>query len=131
QLSSSITNVNCYSQSTGGITLSVTNSTAPYTFNWSNGATTQNLSNIPAGNYTVTVTSANGCTRVTNTTITQPASAVAAALTSSGNVSCNGGVNGTINIAVSGGITPYTYNWSNGATTQDLTSVAAGTYTVT
>ena len=131
QLSSSITNVNCFSQATGGVTLSVTNSTSPYTFNWSNGYTTQNLTNVVAGSYTVTVTSANGCTRVTNATITQPASAISAVLTSSGNVSCNGGANGAINITASGGTAPYTYNWNNGATTQDLSSVTAGTYTVT
>ena len=43
---------------------------APYTYNWSNGATSQDLSNIPAGTYTVTVTGANQCTTTAEVTVT-------------------------------------------------------------
>ena len=47
------------------------------------------------------------------------------------NATCNGSNTGAVNLTVTGGVPPYTYSWSNGATTQDITGVAAGTYTVT
>jgi gliding motility-associated-like protein len=131
QLSKSTTNVNCFSQATGSVTLTVSNSVAPYTYNWSNSASTQNISNVSAGTYTVTVTSANGCTATTSATLTQPASALTNTLTSSTNVSCYGGSNGAINLSVSGGTPAYTYQWNNGATSQDLNGLSAGNYTVT
>jgi len=105
----------------------------PYAYTWSNGATTQDISGLLAGTYTVTVTDAKGdslgCTATTSVTITQP---TPVALSSTQvNVLCNGASTGSIDLSVSGGVAPYTYTWSNGATTQDISSLAAGTYTVT
>jgi hypothetical protein len=97
---------------------------------WSNGATTQDLTNIPAGTYNVTVTDAGGCTQTLNgIVITQPAAIV---LTETHvNANCNGTSTGSIDLTVTGGTAPFTYVWSNGATTQDLTNIPAGTYNVT
>jgi gliding motility-associated-like protein len=127
----SIGNADCRGNSTGSVTIQVTQGTAPYTYLWSNGATTQNLNNVNSGTYTVTVTDANGCTQTLTATVTQPAGSLAVSLQSSQNVSCYGGANGTININVSQGTAPYTYQWSNGATSQNITGLTAGTYTVT
>ncbi|MES2701554.1 MAG: Ig-like domain-containing protein, partial [Bacteroidota bacterium] len=124
-------NVSCNGGANGAIALSVSGGTASYTYNWSNGATTQNLSGLAAGSYSVTVTDANGCSATASASITQPASALAASAAITSNVSCNGGANGTIALSVSGGTTSYTYNWSNGATTQNLSGLAAGSYSVT
>ncbi|MEO6758641.1 MAG: SprB repeat-containing protein, partial [Saprospiraceae bacterium] len=128
-LSTVVTNVACNGGSTGSINLTVSGGTSPYTYLWTGGATSQDLNGKAAGTYSVTVTDANGCTKTTSATITQPgALAVSTTVT---NVSCNGGSNGSINLTVTGGTTPYSYAWTGGATTQNLTGKAAGTYTVT
>src|SRR5690606_25396859 len=124
--------VSCFGNTTGSITLTVSAGTAPYNFNWSNGATTQNLLNIPAGTYSVTVTDANNCsTFLSAITIQQPAGALAASVSGMQNVNCYGQSTGAINLNVSGGTSPYSYNWSNGAVTQNLSNLSAGSYSVT
>ncbi len=128
-LSKTQVNVLCNGNSTGSIDLTVTGGTSPYTYAWSNSATTQDISNLAAGTFTVTVTDANACTAVISTTITQP-SALALSSTQV-NVLCNGNATGSIDLTVSGGTSPYTYAWSNSATTQDISNLTAGTYTVT
>lgn len=121
--------VSCYGGSDGNIDFSPSGGTQPYTYNWSNGATTQDLLNIPAGTYIVTMTDAHGCTFTNNRTIIQPDS-IAVSYTSV-NASCFGATDASINVSVSGGFFPYTYRWSNNATTQDLTNIPAGNYTLT
>jgi len=127
------TNVLCFGASTGAINLTPAGGTAPYTYLWSNGAITQNLSGIPAGTYTVVVNDVNGsiggCTATTTVTIVQPSAAVTLNTTQT-NVFCNGAATGNIDLTPTGGTAPYTYIWSNGAITQDLSSLTAGTYTV-
>jgi gliding motility-associated-like protein len=126
----SVTNVLCFGDATGGVNLTVTGGTAPYTYLWSNGATTEDLTNVVAGTYNVTITDANGCTTTASGTVTQPAAALAASTTTTA-VLCFGDATGGVNLTVTGGTAPYTYLWSNGATTEDLTNVIAGTYNVT
>ncbi|MCX6172633.1 MAG: Ig-like domain-containing protein [Flavobacterium sp.] len=128
-LSTASTNVNCKGNASGSITLTTSGGTSPYTYSWSNGITTKDLSNLAAGTYTVVVTDANSCTATTTVTITQPANNLSAS-NSATNVSCNGGTTGEINVTSTGGTTPYTYLWSTGATTEDLSAIAAGTYSV-
>ena len=132
-LSSTKVDVVCNGASTGSIDLTVTGGTAPYTYSWSNGATTQDISSLAAGTYTVVVNDANGstfgCTATTSVTISEPAAPVALSSTKV-DVICNGASTGSIDLTVSGGTATYTYIWSNGATTQDIRSLAAGTYTV-
>ncbi|MBL7807167.1 MAG: SprB repeat-containing protein, partial [Saprospiraceae bacterium] len=123
-------NVACFGGNTGSIDLSVTGGTSPYTYAWSNAATTQDISNLVAGTYTVTVTDANLCTKTVSTSITQPASALNVTETHV-DVNCNGQNTGSIDATPTGGTTPYTYSWSNGATTQDISGLTAGTYTLT
>jgi len=71
--SDSIINVSCFGENTGSISIELIGGNTPYQYNWSNGATTQNLSNIAAGNYSVTVTDALGKKVIDTFTITQPA----------------------------------------------------------
>jgi hypothetical protein len=127
-----VTNVSCNGGSNGSVTgVVVVGGTTPYTYLWSNGATTADLTGLAAGTYTGTVTDANGCTYSPPVplTITEPAAITASSAVT--NVACNGGNNGAINITVSGGTTGYTYRWSNSATTEDLIGLTAGSYTVT
>src|SRR5206468_4146027 len=109
--------VSCFGGSTGSIDLTVTGGTPPYTYLWSDGATSEGLSDLAAGSYSVTVTDAKGCTAPQSVTIAQPAAALAVSETHV-DVSCFGGSTGSIDLTVTGGTTPYTYLWSNEATTQ-------------
>jgi hypothetical protein len=114
----------------GAIDLTVVGGTAPYTYRWNAGVTTEDLPTaVPGGFYTVTVTDANGCTGTTTTFVGRKNDFLRV-LSSHTNVSTMGGSNGSIDLTVVGGVVPATYQWSNGATTEDLTGVAAGTYTV-
>ncbi|RYE19698.1 MAG: hypothetical protein EOP51_19380, partial [Sphingobacteriales bacterium] len=124
-------NVSCFGGSNGTATASASGGTGTATYSWSNGATTATATGLMAGSYTVTVTDANGCTDTETVIITEPASAVSAAITAQSNVSCNGGSNGSATVTATGGTSGYTYLWSNGATTASITGLAAGTYTVT
>lgn len=128
-LSTSVTQVSCNGGSSGFIDLTVAGGTAGYTYLWNNGTTTQDRSGLTAGTYTVTVTDANACTAVTSVIVSQPAALSLS--TNVTNVACSGGNNGAVNLTVSGGTAGYTYNWSSGSTTEDLSGLAAGTYTVT
>jgi hypothetical protein len=99
------------------------------TYQWNNGATTASTSVSPTTNttYTVTVTSVEGCTTTATTTVS-----VSNMVLNIGNVTqpvCNSG--GTLGAFTTGGITPYTRAWSNGATTISITNLVPGTYTVT
>jgi gliding motility-associated-like protein len=112
----------------GSVDVTVSGGTAPFTFDWDNGAVTEDLTNVLAGTYTVTVTDANGCEAAASATVVDTAGPIAA--TTSNDATC-GNDNGSINLTVTDGTLPYTYNWSNGATTEDLSDLTAGTYTVT
>ncbi len=128
-LSTVVTNVNCFGGTTGSMNLTVSGGTTPYTFLWSDGATTEDRSGRVAGTYSVTVTDANGCMTSKSVTITQPA-ALGSTETHT-NLSCLGSTNGSIDLSVSGGSTPYTFRWSDGVTTEDRSGLAAGNYSVT
>ncbi len=119
----------CNGSSDGAIDLTATGGTSPYTYLWSNGSMIQDPSGLPAGTYNVTVTDANGCTQTATATLTNPPLLTASATGT--NPLCNGGNTGSIDLSVSGGTTPYSYQWSNNGTNQDLNGVPAGTYTVT
>ncbi len=129
-ISSVVNNVSCFGLNNGSITQSlVAGAITPYTFLWNSGATTISRTNLSPGTYTVTITDAGSCTRAYTYTITQPFSALSAA-TSTTQSLCNG-ANGSASVTPSGGTSPYTYLWNNGATTAVNNNIAAGTYTVT
>ena len=123
------THVTCFGTSTGAVDLSVFGGVAPYSFAWTNGASTEDLNGVPAGAYTVTITDAAGCTDTHTVYITQPANALSLAFANT-NVSCFGVNNGSINLTPSFGTAPYAYAWSNGAITQDLNNLFPGSYSV-
>lgn len=127
--SASISSSQCGADGSYSIDLSVSGGKAPYTYTWSNGATTEDLSGLNAGTYTVTIKDINGCTITKEVTITPSTSAItASALVSS--LQCGAEGSYSIDLSVSGGSAPYTYQWSNGATTEDLSDLSTGTYTV-
>jgi hypothetical protein len=125
-----VTNVACFGGNTGAINLTPTGGVGPYTFNWVGGVTTEDRTSLTAGTYSVTITDANGCTGTVNVTVTQPTSPVSGTTVVT-NVACFGGNTGAINLTPTGGVGPYTFNWVGGVTTEDRTSLTAGTYSVT
>ncbi|MEI8194174.1 MAG: SprB repeat-containing protein, partial [Flavobacteriia bacterium] len=129
-VSSSYNDVPCYGDSTGSVVLNVSGGTLPYGFLWSTGSTQQNLLNLPIGTYSVTITDANGCTQYITDTLSQPPGELVSSYLQT-NVTCFGTNTGAVNLTVSGGIAPYSYAWTNGSASQDITNVPAGTYTVT
>jgi subtilisin-like proprotein convertase family protein len=125
----STTDENC-GDTTGTVDISVTGGTTPYTFVWNNGATTEDIMNLSAGTYNVTVTDASGCSSNLSATVNNISGSLAITNAVTNNENCGDG-SGYIDITVNGTATPFTYLWSNGATTQDLSGLSAGSYTVT
>ena len=126
----STTNVSCNGFSDGTAEVVATGGTTPYNFAWSNGGSGTSQSGLPAGNYTVTVTDATQCQDVISIDITEPA-AIAPNATATSETS-NGAMDGTATANPMGGSgTGYTYMWSNNESTQTITNLAPGNYTVT
>ena len=121
--------------SDGWINCNVTGGVPSYYYQWSNSSNDYGISSLSAGMYSVTVTDENGCTATSSRTLTAPPVplnivSIVSPLHHGYNISCNGGNDGLIDLTISGGLPPYTYNWGSGFYTQDRDSLPAGTYTV-
>lgn len=112
----------------GSISTLIANGISPYQSLWSNGSTEESIGNLTSGVYTITVTDGFGCTvsasRLINSSISLNTSLTTVAS------SC-GKSTGSIAVAVTTGVAPFSYNWSNGASTSSLLNLASSTYTVT
>ena len=127
---SSIQSPTCTGSANGSIDITPSGGIPALSYNWSNGASTQDVSGLTAGTYSVTVTDANGATAAINSIVLSAASPLNAA-TNGTNISCFGGTNGTANVTANGGTGNLNYLWSNGATTATVSGLATGSYTVT
>lgn len=128
--------VSCSGGSDGSITVTPSFGVATYTYLWSTQSTDAMVENLSAGLYSVVVTDANGCTVEVSTTLTEPVSFAISSLMATSNydgfnVSCNGSIDGSADLTFATGISPFTYLWSNGETTEDAVSLSAGVSTVT
>lgn len=130
-LTLSSTNVSCFGGNNGTATVSATGGTPGYTYAWTpSGGSASIATNLTAGTYTVAVTDSKGCIGTASVTISQPI--VISATTTTTNVSCNGGSDGSASVSVSGGTLPYTYLWSpGGSTLPTANGLPVGSYTVT
>ncbi len=113
----------------GTATAAPTGGTGPFTFAWSNGETSATITGLASANYTVVVTDANGCT-AEQTVPVAPFACLIQATISSSNISCFGDNDGQATVTLANGLSPFTYEWSNGETTATITGLAPGTYTV-
>ncbi len=115
-------------RSDGSATANPTGGTPQYTYIWSNGGTGQSITGVTAGTYTVTVKDANNCTATATAvvgTINGPSLS-----TTKVDPNCESS-NGSINLTVSSGTPNYTFIWSNGQTSEDISNLPKGNYTVT
>jgi len=121
-----VSDVSCAGGNNGVIDLSVTGGVLPYTFKWSNEAVSEDIFNLRAGSYSVMVSDANGCIKTRSFTITAPINPIVV----NGVVTGTSNSSGSIDITITGGVPPYTYNWSNGRRSEDISGLAPGVYSV-
>ena len=126
-LVSTLQNVSCYGGNDGVIDINVIGNSGPYTYQWSNGANTEDVSNLVAGPYEVYVTDANGCVSVTSIDVEQPEHVLVSANTTLASCGLN---NGAIFVDAVGTTGPYTYVWSTGHTGPTRINLGLGVYTV-
>jgi len=125
---SSAQNVSCFGLTDGAAGVNVSGGTAPYTYSWTPQITDlDTCSNLPSGDYTVTVTDAGGCTASVTFTILEPEEIVVTATVT--NVNCDNSTYGSITTSVSGGTGTIGYAWEpSGETTSSLNGILGGTY---
>ena len=124
-----VTNEDC-GNGAGAIDVTVTDATYPYTVVWDGGETTEDLSGLSAGDYTITINDANGCEHIETFTVDNNTSGLDISSLTISDENCGNG-DGSIDITVVGGSLDYSYSWSTGATSEDVTDLSEGTYTVT
>lgn len=124
------TNVNCYGDATGVISIATTNGISPLKYLWNDGVSTVGRTDLKAGIYTLQVTDASNCVKTSSLiTISEPVSTLTVSSVNT-NIACYSVSSGSIDLIVSGGTSPYVYNWGTSITTQDRTSLPAGNYSV-
>ncbi|MCK6694579.1 MAG: T9SS type A sorting domain-containing protein, partial [Thermoanaerobaculia bacterium] len=128
---SNIVNIICKGDSTGQVSCGVSGGLPPYSLLWNNGLTQTNLNHLPAGNYQATATDLRGCSVVSTVAqIQEPALPMGITLNSLKDDKC-GKQEGSIQLTVTGGITPYQYLWNNMAVTASQSNLPAGIYQLT
>ncbi len=122
----SISNVGCFGESSGSITVNALGGTPPYYYQWDNGSVEPIVGSLLAGDYLVTVTDNNGCTNFLDITLSESPMLTADLTTI--DESLFRGDNGSASISPLGGTPPYTYQWDNGAISSDINNLAPGNY---
>jgi gliding motility-associated-like protein len=125
----SVEDLLCFDVHTGKAWVNASGGTTPYSYFWSNNKTSDTIENLYSSLFFVTVTDSNGCSINKTAAISQPTKLNL--LKSSYNNLCNGDKNGYCKVVVSGGVSSYSYNWSNNATSDSIGSLAVNTYIVT
>ncbi|MEP7265850.1 MAG: PKD domain-containing protein, partial [Bacteroidota bacterium] len=121
---------NCNGSNDGSVSVIVNGGVAPFTYLWITNDTSQTVSNLAAGNYQVTVTDSNNCSKNATAIVNEPTILLDNAQVT--DITCNGLTDGSIVLNVNGGTAPYYYQWSGSlVTSSSISNLIAGTYTVT
>ncbi len=123
------TNLLCYNDLTGTATVAVSGGTPSYTYQWANGQSSAAPTGLAAGKQLVTITDMNGCKQSDSIILSQPPD-IRATIVHAADPTCYGKADGSISLDVSGGVEPYFYQWTNGASDKDIRLLSGGTYTV-
>jgi hypothetical protein len=121
--------ISCFGDMNGELKANASGGLAPYNYLWNTSSTDSTISGLGTGNYSVIVTDNNGCKDTASYNLTQPMALAIDTMIVNG-ANCNL-MDGSLNVSVSGGTMPYSYNWSNGDTTAVADSLAPGTHSVT
>ncbi|MAZ58293.1 MAG: hypothetical protein CMP56_02645 [Flavobacteriales bacterium] len=122
--------VSCNGENDGFIDVTITGGVGLYTYVWSNGADTEDVSDLVAGLYSATVTDENGCEATISVEITEPA-IIDIVLDSNSITELACGTDlGSLNVSVTGGLESYSYSWSNGEAIEDIVDLTIGSYTL-
>ncbi|MBI2258918.1 MAG: T9SS type A sorting domain-containing protein [Flavobacteriia bacterium] len=128
EITPTLTNVNCFGEQSGSISLDVQGFGSNVSYLWNTGDNSSTLQNIPAGAYNVTIYGDAGCEASASFEITQANEIV---LSSSITPSTCGNSNGAIDVEVAGGNGSFNYVWNSGQTSQDITNIGSGIYSLT
>ncbi len=122
-------NAICYKDSNAFIDLSVNGGTSPYSYLWNNGAITEDIINLNAGEYFISIIDGNDCELINFFTISEPDSLISNVIKK--DVECLGDNSGSIEVSTIGGTAPYSYYWNTGAESQNLIDLTVGEYILT
>jgi hypothetical protein len=124
--------ISCTGGSNGSIIVTPAGGTAPYSYAWSTGSTSQNIAGLQAGDYLVTTTDGKGCKSSASSTLTQPANALAVNIQSKNNITCFGANDGQITLTSSGGVGARSYSIDGNTfqLSQVFNSLAPDTYKI-
>ncbi|MBK8565039.1 MAG: HYR domain-containing protein [Saprospiraceae bacterium] len=128
-VSATSNNVSCAGVCDGSIELSLNAGVAPYQVLWSNGATEASINGLCAGSYEASISDASGCQLTVTLDISAPAPLGISLLDATSPV-CQGDLTGSISVAVTGGTTPYHFDWSNANGASPIESLGTGTYSL-
>jgi hypothetical protein len=128
QLALTATEVSCGGESDGTVHSITNGGVMPYSYSWNTGAADADLNGVNGGMYTLHVTDANGCILSSSAFVTAPNALSISAVVNP--PVCNGYADGNIDVTVTGGRLPYSYQWNTGETIEDLSALKAGDYTL-
>ena len=126
QLTESVNNLLCFEDNKGSIDITVIGGTLQYSFLWSNGETTEDISNLSSGTYTLLILDANECEHEDLFTVNQPD--ILEISYTEADLACFVNLSGSIDVTISGGTPQYSFDWSNGSSLEDISSLSAGSY---
>lgn len=130
EVDSTLKNITCNGKNDGEISILPIGGTSPYIYLWSNSKTSSTISNLQEGNYNVIIIDALSCRKEMSFTLVEPTK-LESNLVDTLHIPCDGTCNGSVTVVASGGISPYSYKWSTGKTSDKISKLCIGKYLVT